>query len=131
VDGLNVLGGKPELPDKAWPYLSEPQSDDLIEGFHYPKAFGAKQNEWEVCPFVFTEAANSLSAARGGDGRDVGMITVIFSAATEMNRLKALSATEDENVRLRVLFPSGRGTEQLCDAYPLAYITIHYVQSPD
>lgn len=131
VDGLNVLGAKPEMPDKAWPFLSEPQSDYLIAGFHYPKVLGAGQQEWEVRPFVFTEAANSLAAARGGDARDVGTINVFFSAATEMNWLRALGATEDENVRLRVLFPSGRGKEQLCDAYPLAMITIHYVQAPD
>ena len=45
--------------------------------------------------------------------------------------LLKLGFGEDENIRLRVLYPSYKPGEQLCMAYPLAWITIHYVNEDE
>jgi hypothetical protein len=130
VDGLNVIDQKPELPEEAWPWMFPPQSEKVIRGWHTYAKTEDGQMHFDVKPFKIVAAPHSL-AYRTGYTQDIGQVTAIFYAATEMNWLRKLGFGEEENVRLRVLYPSGRGSEKLCLAYPLAYLTIYYCDEDD
>jgi hypothetical protein len=99
----------------------------VIDRWHHFKGADGGIQVWEGGSFQFVEPPHSL-AARVGLDDDIGQISAFFYAATEMNWLRKLGATEDENKKLRVLYPTSLpGKAQLCCAYPLAYITIHYM----
>lgn len=130
VDGLNVLGKTPDLPEEAWPWIFPAQSEKVIRGWHLYKHSDDDSQEFDVRPFKIVDAPSSV-AGRQGYSQEIGQVTAFFYAATEMNWLRKLGFGEEENVRLRVLYPSHRKGEKLCMAYPLAWITIHYISEEE
>ncbi len=126
VDGLNVLGAKPELPDRARPWTFPPDTQLSLERWHSEAVSETDDTfRFKGGRFVVVDPSQSL-AAKKGFGEDVGQITAIFyeAVAPEGGQLRGVGSDEGsdkkvvEHAKLHKEFVRGR---------MLAPLTIHYL----